>query len=996
MERSLFSFIWRHSRRDQIILAVVTLMLFPLLYVTLELPKRIINDAIGAPADRVTVFGVDLQQTTFLLILCFAFLGFVVLHGLLKMRVNTMKGVVAERLLRRFRFGLIGRVLRFPRAYQQQTSEGELVAALTAEAEPLGGIMGDAIATPLMQTGQMGTILLFLFLQNFWFGLAAMAMFPVQVWLIPRMQRRINVLNRSRVRQVRSLAAEVGEIATGAATLRQHGGWTARMTTISARLGRLFNTRFDIYRKKFFMKFVNNLLTQITPFFFFLVGGLLVINGSLTIGALVASLAAFKDLSSPWKELLTYYTAVQEVSQRYQMIVEKFDPPDILTDFLFETPSNASENPMAGTVSLSDVVVQDDMGRQLLSGASLEIASGDWLCIAAPEDEDRAMLAELLLRDIAPVSGQVKIGGHDLGAIGQHSIARMIGHANATPYIFRGTVGDNVMVPLTMAPALQLSKDDLEETRRSGNQLGWPAPPQPTDAQMAAARHDWQLLVSAIGAQKSLLAKALDRFLTHPHDSALQDQLTALRESIPAQIDQLRLKGAIDSFSDDIYFDDLTLAENLLMAVKAKDDWIGLNSTRKLSDLLVALGLLDLVIEQSLTLAKALVDSFDSDTTGSVLFRRLGIPGDILPQLQKVIENANKTGENLKPADETLLLSLQFNVPARAFDRAFAKKVKHAIIAARPKAKTLADPTLADRYLPLQPDHWSDRLNVLENLVFGKVTPAGRKHLEKIRDQVVAALMQSVGEDALFDLIQRLPTGLRGANLSQQIAEHISLAQVVVKRPNIVILDRAMASFPAPVRHASFALLREILPDATILQLEAALPEDGSHDNQLELRQGRLIAVGQDTDHAPEGGETSDLHQKRSALRKAPLFRELSRAQLRLLAFSARWVDVAPGQIVFRKHDLPDGAYLIYSGAIELYDEDETGTVTFSVIPPPGTLVGEVGLIRNDPRRLSMRAQSPVTLLRIDPEDFLSIIESDARTAFKLIQYLVGYIGGGN
>ncbi|EEB85669.1 cyclic nucleotide-binding protein [Roseobacter sp. GAI101] len=995
MERSLFSFIWRHSKRDQIVLAVVTLMLFPLLYVTLELPKRIINDAIGAASNRVTVFGVELAQTTFLLILCFGFLGFVILYGVMKMRVNTMKGVLAERLLRRFRFALIGRILRFPRAYQQQTSEGELVAALTAEAEPLGGIMGDAIATPLLQAGQMLTILLFLFLQNFWFGVAAMAMFPVQVWLIPQMQKRINVLNRSRVRQVRSLAAEVGEITTGAATLRQHGGWTARMATVSARLGRLFNTRFDIYRKKFFMKFVNNLLTQITPFFFFLVGGLLVINGSLTIGALVASLAAFKDLSAPWKELLTYYTTVQEVSQRYHMIVERFDPPDMLADFLAESPYDVAEQPMAGTVSLSNVIVQDDMGRQLLSGASLEVAAGDWLCIAAPEDEDRAMLAELLLRDIAPASGQVKIGGHDLTTIGQHHIARMIGHANATPYIFRGTVGDNVMVPLTMAPALHLSEADLHEAQRSGNMLGLTAPPHPTDAQLASARHDWQLLVSAIGAQKSLLSKALDRFLAHPEDSILQDQLTALRSTIPAQIDGLNLKDAIDSFSDDIYFDDLTLAENLLMALKAKEDWIGPRSTQKLRDLLVALDLLDLVIDQSLTLAKTLVESFDSDTTGSVLFRRLGIPGDILPQLQKVIEQTKITGETLKFADETLLLSLQFNVPARAFDRAFTKKVKNAIIAARPKVKTLADPSLANRYLPLQADHWNERLNVLENLVFGKVTPEGRQNMEQIRDQVVDALVAGVAEDALFDLIQRLPTGLRGANLSAQIAEHISLAQVVVKRPGIVILDRAMASFPDPVRHASFALLRKILPDATILQLEAALPEDGPHDNQLELRQGRLIAVGQDTDHAPDSSETSDLHKKRSALRKAPLFRELSRSQLRLLAFSARWVDIEPGQIVFRKNDLPDGAYLIYSGAIELYDEDETGTVTFSVIPPPGTLVGEVGLIRNDPRRLSMRAQSPVTLLRIDPEDFLSIIESDARTAFKLIQYLVGYIGTG-
>ena len=98
MEPTLFSFIWKYSRREQIMLLLVTLTTFPFLYVTLELPKRIINDAIGADRDQVFMLGVDLSQTQFLMTLCFGYLGAVFVHGLLKMRLNTMKGVVAERL----------------------------------------------------------------------------------------------------------------------------------------------------------------------------------------------------------------------------------------------------------------------------------------------------------------------------------------------------------------------------------------------------------------------------------------------------------------------------------------------------------------------------------------------------------------------------------------------------------------------------------------------------------------------------------------------------------------------------------------------------------------------------------------------------------------------------------------------------------------------------------------------------------------------------------
>ncbi len=111
------------------------------------------------------------------------------LHGLFKMRLNTMKGVTAERLLRRFRFNLISRMMRFPTRYFQDTSQGELVSMVTSEAEPMGGLMGDFIAQPVFQAGQMLIIVVFLFLQSFWFGLAGVALIPLQAYVIPILQR---------------------------------------------------------------------------------------------------------------------------------------------------------------------------------------------------------------------------------------------------------------------------------------------------------------------------------------------------------------------------------------------------------------------------------------------------------------------------------------------------------------------------------------------------------------------------------------------------------------------------------------------------------------------------------------------------------------------------------------------------------------------------------------------------------------------------------------
>ena len=132
MDRTLFAFIWRYSKRDQLILLALTVLSFPFLYISLELPKKIINDAIGAVNSTISVWGIRLTQVEYLVFLCVLFLAAVLASGVFKMRINTYKGTVSERMLRRLRFQLLDRMMRFPAPYFHTTSQGELVSMITS------------------------------------------------------------------------------------------------------------------------------------------------------------------------------------------------------------------------------------------------------------------------------------------------------------------------------------------------------------------------------------------------------------------------------------------------------------------------------------------------------------------------------------------------------------------------------------------------------------------------------------------------------------------------------------------------------------------------------------------------------------------------------------------------------------------------------------------------------------------------------------------------
>jgi ABC-type bacteriocin/lantibiotic exporter with double-glycine peptidase domain len=234
--------------------------------------------------------------------------------GINKYVLNVFKGYVAERFLRRFRL-LVNRQWRNDPVARDKS---EIVPILAQEVEPVGGFAADVLTLPILQGGTLATILLFMFIQDPVLGAAALTVLPIQLVLLPKLQRRVNVLSRSRIQEVRQLGRELSDQLRDS----QNGQWGLVSTSSSFR--ELEHVRRRIFRLKYFIKALNNFLTALTPFLFYSLGGYFVIEGRISLGALVAVLAAHKDFSAPLKELFRYYQTLEDTRIRYQEITMFF------------------------------------------------------------------------------------------------------------------------------------------------------------------------------------------------------------------------------------------------------------------------------------------------------------------------------------------------------------------------------------------------------------------------------------------------------------------------------------------------------------------------------------------------------------------------------------------------------------------------------------------------------------------------------------------------
>ena len=324
---------------------------------------------------------------------------------------------------------------------------------ITAEVEPLGGFIGDAFKLPIFQGGYLLVILAFLLVQNWVMAAAAVALYPLQFYVVPKLQRRVNSFAKERVRLVRRLSDRIGETVSGVQEIRGNDTSAYERAAMSAVLGEIYTVRLRIFIWKFVIKFLNNSINHLGPFCFYSIGGYFVIQGRLEIGTLMAAIAAHKDLAAPWKELLNYYQRREDARIKYEQVITQFSPSGMLDESLQLGPAPADAR-VSGELAASGLALRDDTGTTFLDGgvrsASLPTRGWRWSALRAAAVRSWALV---LARLMNPTSGALTIGGERSDRLHEGVTGRRLAFVGPQAFLFNATVRDNLLYGLKHEPS---------------------------------------------------------------------------------------------------------------------------------------------------------------------------------------------------------------------------------------------------------------------------------------------------------------------------------------------------------------------------------------------------------------------------------------------------------------------------------------------------------------------------------------------------------------
>jgi putative ABC transport system ATP-binding protein len=861
LEPTIYRYILRHSLPSQIFLLVLTLVSFPFQYYSLVLPKTITNEAIRSGKHfPQPILGVELDQVSYLMVLCAAFLVLVLIGGALKLYINTFKGRLGERMLRRFRYQLYQRMLLFPLSYFQKNSSAQIIPMITVECESLGGFIGDAIALPLGQGGQLLTNIFFMFMQNRVLGFAAVALYPVQGYVIPKLQRKVNQLSRLRVRTIRQVADRVQESATGMADILANDNARLQLTGFAHLMGTIYDIRFEMYQRKFFAKFLNNFLGQLTPFFFLSIGGYLVIRDQLSVGALLAVLVAYKDLASPWNELLGFYQIFQTSKITYEQIVEQFQPAGMMdAGLLLEEPERVP--PLTGEVVVTNLSLAEDGGSRVIDGISFSVPLDAHVAIIGQGGSGKNELALLLARLIRPTSGRVTIGGVDIATLPIAVTGRRIGYVGATPYLFAGTLRDNLLLGLRHRPVRPTEYDpaaakrrvaQIYEAQRSGN----------IDFDLHA---DWVDYEAAGVADNEGLATRITEVLTrvdlveavytlglrwrldpeaNPEAAA---RLLEARKALARRLVEDGITDLVETYDVDRFNFNASVAENLLFGtpIGPAFDFEALADNTYVLQVLTKVGLIDDLVDAGKQVAETMIELFADLPPDHEFFEQFSfISASDLPEFVAILGRAGGSAA-LATADRTKLLSLPFKlIPARhrldVVDEAMqqrlleARRVFRADLPA--EARTQIEFFDAGRY--------NAAASVQDNILFGK-TAYGEADAPVRVPSVLAEVVDALSlRQTVIDVGLDYNVGTGGSRMSFAERQKAGIARAVLKRPDLLILNEATSALDGQAQSQVSMGLKEEFAGRGIIWVLQRASLARNFDRVLVLSAGKLQEQG--------------------------------------------------------------------------------------------------------------------------------------------------------
>ena len=361
--------------------------------------------------------------------------------------------LVSQKVMNDLRMQLFRHLQRMSIAFFDANPVGRLVTRLTNDIAALNDLLTQGaitiIADIFMIVGVAGALL--------WINWELAAITFVIMPILAVIMRWFAVVMRSSFRKQRlhvaRLNAFTAEHIGGMLLVQLFGRQPRDRDEFVGHNSRLLDANMEVVHSYAAFEPVVAMVSAITTAIVIVVGGRFVLHQSMTIGDMVAFLQLVAMYYNPVREIADRFNILQSAMAALERIFTLLDQPEGVQD-----AADALELPerIAGAVEFDHVSFEYTPGVPVLRDVSFQIAAGERVAFVGATGAGKTSLVNLLLRFYDIQDGTIRLDGVDIAKARQKEVRRHIGLVLQDPFIFTGTIEENIRLRDTSIPASQV------------------------------------------------------------------------------------------------------------------------------------------------------------------------------------------------------------------------------------------------------------------------------------------------------------------------------------------------------------------------------------------------------------------------------------------------------------------------------------------------------------------------------------------------------------
>jgi ABC-type multidrug transport system fused ATPase/permease subunit len=839
-KRPLYYWIFSRYHGLQLLLLAIILVSVFFRVVPLELQKRIVNEAISKRDEHL------------LLWYCGLYIGAVVLAGLSKYLINMLQVVIGQKILIGLRTGLFLHVLHLPLQRYRGLRPGSAISAMTGELNAIGAFLGQALAVPLTSILTYVVVFSYMFSLSHMLTLVTIAVYPFELIAIPLLQKKFNGWNQKRITTVREMSDTVNEAINGIVEIQSYNRFEFEKNRIRRLIDKLYRITITLSIYKFGIKFSGNFFQALGPFLLFLIGGHLAINGQFSLGALVAFLSAHEKLYDPWQELRLFYQEYQNAHVVYQQITRLFDHQEALPP-----PATRPASTTPACLDIAHIYYKLPGNITLLRDVSLTIHRGQHIALVGTSGCGKSTLALLLARLYRTTEGTIHLDGEDMSCCTAEHISSKIAMIPQHPFIFSGTISENIMYGLCDAA------------------IG-------ADASLKI-KNRMRLIIENIGLEKDVVWMGMSS--TPPIDKAhqLKAHILKMRQIVHQELKQ-QFGEVVEFYDRDKFLYYATLRDNLIFGeslsgqyqierLPTNQDFITLMKQTDLESDLIGLGF---------ALARITLDILQQTATDESFFCNNPMAEEEIGKYENILSHLdNAVPLTREEQNHLIILALRY-IPAKHGQIRLQPEFERNVLAARKYFLSeikhvvnclcqydLHDHLCKNHRVSLEdPPHefntycYSGYLynhNIRTNILLGSVKKTFEDILQ-IKDLAWNTFKRYGLMEEIIDLGLDFFVGSQGGHLSGGQKQKIAIARALLTDRPILIMDEATASLDNISQSMIQDFISTYFKEKTIISIIHRLDLAKFYDLIVVMDNGTIVETGTYDDLMQEKGAFFQLY----------------------------------------------------------------------------------------------------------------------------------------